>query len=563
VGEDREARVTEPIVSQQPVRTRFAPSPTGHLHVGGARTALFNYLLARQAGGHFILRMEDTDQTRHLADADRQLLEDLRWLDLRWDEGPGVGPFGPYYQSQRLETYRLHARRLLEAGQAYYAFDTRAELEAMRAAAAREKRTFRYPRPTSFPSETRAEAMRAAGRPAVVRFKMPEHDYVVHDTILGDVRIAADEVDDFVILKADGWPTYHFAVVVDDELMQITHVLRGQEHLMNTPNHLGLQEALGCRTPVYAHLPIILTMSGSKMGKREKDKSVRAALEAALRSGVAGERQAAEWAGADAETFAAWRAGKTQLESPALAMLAQRLGVVLPEIQVHDFRASGYLPEVLINFLALLGWSPGDNREKFTLPELCEAFRIERVGKTNARFDREKLLNFNTVALAAATPQRKLAALRDYLSSNRPGPLSSLDDATLARLLDMNPTARVLRDVDQKTRMLFVPDEALVYDPQAVGKTLLRGEPPGTEVLAELRPRLAAQDDWSAAGLEALIRGFAESRGLTLGKVAQPLRVAVTGAAVSPPIFDTLSLIGKTPTLARVDRAMRETEAMR
>jgi glutamyl-tRNA synthetase len=283
------------------VRTRFAPSPTGYLHIGGARTALFNYLLARRLGGRFVLRIEDTDQTRNVPDADRKLLEDLRWLGLQWDEGPLVGgPAGPYHQSERLEIYREHARRLLDAGQAYYAFETREELAAMRAAAQREKRNFRYPRPVRFPSEDEARRAREAGRPVVVRFRMPEQEFIVRDAILGEVRIGPDEVDDFVILKADGWPTYHFAVVVDDELMGITHVLRGQEHLMNTPNHLGLQQAFGFRTPLYAHLPIILNPDGSKMGKRRNNESVRAALTAALAAGSLDENRARELADTDA-----------------------------------------------------------------------------------------------------------------------------------------------------------------------------------------------------------------------------------------------------------------------
>lgn len=540
------------------VRTRFAPSPTGYLHLGGARTALFNYLLARRAGGQFLLRIEDTDQTRNLADAEAKLLEDLRWLGLHWDEGPEVGgPCGPYHQSQRLEAYRQHARRLLEKGRAYYASDTREELEALRAEARRAKRNFRYPRPARFPSESEAKKARAEGRPVVLRFKMPERGFVVKDRILGDVTVGADELDDFVLLKADGWPTYHFAVVIDDEHMKITHVLRGQEHLINTPRHIALQEAFGYRTPEYAHLPIILNLDGSKMSKREKDRAVRAAVQAALRSGQLDEPQARELAGGpDADTFAAWLANKTQLDGPALRRLADELTIELPEIEIHDFRVSGYLPEVIVNFLALLGWSPGDGREKLTLEELCAWFSLERIGKTNARFDRTKLLAFNTDALAAAPLGRKLAAFHDYLSANERSPLRALDDATLSRLLEINKGLRIFRDIDHKCGALFLPDRQVRYDPEAVQKVLRKGEGEGLRVLRQMRDELAGLAAWNPRIIESKLKAFCEAHGLGMNKVAQPIRVAVTGTTISPPIFDTLDLLGRERTLARIDRVL-------
>lgn len=543
------------------VRTRFAPSPTGYLHIGGARTALFNYLLARRLGGKFVLRIEDTDQTRNIERADRKLMEDLSWLGLNWDEGPEVGgPYGPYHQSERLQKYRDAARKLLDAGNAYYAFDTREELEAMRLEAGKQQagkpgRSFRYPRPERFPSDADAQRARDAGRPVVVRLRMPEHEYVVRDQILGDVRIAASEVDDFVLLKADGWPTYHFAVVVDDEDMRVTHVLRGQEHLMNTPNHLGLQELLGCRTPVYAHLPIILNIDGAKMSKREKDRAVRAAAETLIRAGQADEATLMRHAGlTDAALFAAWLAGLTQIEGDALRRLARRLEVRLPEIEIHDFRLSGYLPEVLLNFIALLGWSAGEDREKLTLDEMCGLFSLDRVGKTNARFDRDKLLNFNTTALAAADAPRKLAALRDFLAQNEPSPLTTLDEALLRRLIEINEGVRTLRDVEDKCAVLFAPDEAVRFDEPAVAKVLRKGG--GADVLRDILPALESCAEWAPAAIEAIVRGFGEQRGLSLGKVAQPLRVAVTGTTVSPPIFETLAILGRERTAQRVRRAL-------
>lgn len=543
------------------VRTRFAPSPTGHLHVGGARTALFNFLLARRLGGRFLLRIEDTDQSRNVAGAERKLLDDMRWLGLTWDEGPEVGgAFGPYRQSERLEAYQEAARTLLASGRAYYAMETREELEAMRAAAQqRGERGFRYPRPERVPSEAEAQAARDEGRPVVVRFMMPERDFVIHDRILGDVEVKASELSDFVIQKADGWPTYHFAVVVDDEHMRITHVLRGQEHLLNTANHLGLQEALGYRTPEYAHLPIILNMDGSKMSKRERDKAVRAAVSGALDAGTISAERARVLSGcADDAAFAEWRGKKTQLEAEGLDRLAVELAVDMPEIEIYDFQASGYLPEVLVNFIALLGWSPGDDRERLTLDELCAAFSMERIGRTNARFDRDKLLNFNMRAASEAPIERLRSAFRDFLSANEQSPLRGSDDATLDRLLEVNRGFRTFRDVEQKCAAIFQPDDEIRFDPAAVKKVLLKGDGAGLVVLRDLRGRLAELSDWSAATIDQFLREYAEAEELGLGKVAQPLRVAVTGTTISPPIFDTLELLGREKTLTRIDRTLRE-----
>lgn len=541
------------------VRTRFAPSPTGYLHIGGARTALFCYLLAKRLGGKFVLRIEDTDQNRNVSGAETKLLADLRWLGLHWDEGPdNSGPAGTYRQSQRLEIYRAHARRLLDEGKAYYAFDSREELDAMRTAAQKAKRNFRYPRPATFPSDAAADAARAANRPVVVRLRMPDHDFTVHDQILGEVTIKAEDLDDFVIVKGDGWPTYHFAVVVDDEAMQITHVLRGQEHLMNTPNHMALQEAFDFHTPQYAHLPIILNMDGSKMSKREKDKAVRAAAQAALAAGRLDHARLGSLIRCDSATLERWLAAEMQLESDGLQRLAHALRVALPEIEIHDFRASGYLPDVLVNFIALLGWNPGNDLEKMTLEEMTRLFSIERIGKANARFDRAKLLNFNTTALASADMPRKLRAFADCLDANPDSPFAALDAATRERILGMCEGIRTFTDVETKAAALIGGDGDYSFDSDAVSKNLLKGDQAGLKTLRDLRGKLANHADWSAGGLDALLRGYAESTGLGLGKIAQPLRVAITGGTVSPPIFDSLAFLGKVRSLKRIDRALVE-----
>lgn len=544
-------------MTTETVRTRFAPSPTGHLHVGGARTALFNYLLAKRLGGTFVLRIEDTDQTRHVAGAEAQLMEDLRWLGLEWDEGPDAGgDHGPYRQSECLENYTRVAKELLARGEAYYAFDTREELDAMRKEAEQKKQSFIYPRPDKFPSEADADAARAAGRPVVVRFKMPREDITVTDSILGDITIAAADLQDFVIVKADGWPTYHFAVVVDDEAMGITHVLRGQEHVMNTPNHVALQRALGYRVPRFAHLPVILNMSGSKMGKRDKDKAVREAVGIALKSKAIDENTLLQIADCEEyQEFADWRKNKAQLTPAALKRLALALNMTLPEIQVADFRESGYLSEVLINFLALLGWSAGDDREKYTLDELCAAFSVDRIGKTNAKFDRDKLLSFNTDALATIDADKKLAAFNDYLTHNPTSPLNQCDDATRARLLALCEGIRTFRDMETKCAALFIDDAQLVYNEKDVKKWLLKKDV-GITALRDLRDKLAALDEWNAAAIESLLRQYGEEKSIGLGQVAQPLRIALTGGTISPAIFDTLELVGREKTLARVDRCL-------
>ncbi len=508
-----------------PARVRFAPSPTGYLHVGGARTALFNWLIARRSGGAFVLRIEDTDQARNVDDSVKKILADMRWLGLTWDEGPEAGGANePYYQSRRLPLYQEHLQRLLAAGDAYYGLESPEELSALREAANTQKRTYKYRRPNPVPTIAEGEAARAAGRSVVVRFRMPERDITVADDILGHVTIAADQHEDFVLQKSDGFPTYHFACVVDDALMGITHVLRGQEHLMNTPKHVALQRALGFPTPRYAHLPVIANMDGSKMSKRDKEKAL-----------AKGQRP--------------------------------------PEIEVHDFRAAGYLPEALINFIALLGWSAGDDREVYTLEELVQAFAIERVGKTNARFDREKLAAFNTAWVARVSPARLLAAFKDYLGvqtesaeagegamgapwAGRATVALSESDERLAAVLQACAGFRTFEDVMKKAGFLWVADDQIAYDPKAVHKVLTKKEGEGLRTLERLVPALAEQADWSAAGLEALVGRVCQERGVTMGDVAQPLRVAVSGGTISPAIVETLLLLGRESVVARVRRCL-------
>jgi len=477
------------------LRVRFAPSPTGYLHVGGARTALFNYLLARQTGGTFILRIEDTDTARNVAGAEQKIMDDLRWLGLQWDEGIGVGgPHEPYFQSQRLDLYNSKIDQLLQSGHAYYAFDTPEELEAMRAQAEARKQAFKYPRPSRLPDENDARKAREEGRPVIVRFKVPDQDITVHDEVMGDVTVAASELDDFVIRKADGMPVYHLANVVDDAAMGVNLVMRGQEFLSQTPRHIALQRALGFATPRYAHLPLIMDMKGRKLSKRDGD------------------------------------------------------------VEVHSFRVAGYLPEALLNFIALLGWSPGGDREKMTKQEMIELFSLDRIGRTNAKFDREKLLAFNTDAAGSANEDRLAEAFDDYLAvSDSPIGKANPTPETRRELLRINRGFRTFRDINQKSGFMFVPDDAIVYEEAAVKKVLEKG---GFDMLASLLPVLESHEPWTTEGLEKLLTGICESQSVGMGKVAQPIRVAVSGGTVSPAIYDTLVLLGKDRTLRRIRRAL-------
>jgi glutamyl-tRNA synthetase len=431
---------------------------------------LFNYLLAKQAGGTFLLRIEDTDRARHDESAVEKIIEDLRWLGLEWNEGVEIGgDNGPYRQSERLEIYTEHIGRLLDAGHAYYAFETSEELDAMRTAARAEKRNFRYPRPDSLPYE-----------------------------VFGEVTVAAAEQDDFIIAKTTpkgqaAWPTYHLANVVDDALMGVNFVCRGQEFLSQTWRHVLLREAFGFDEPAYAHLPLIMDMAGRKLSKRDGD------------------------------------------------------------VEVHAFRTAGYLPEALVNFIALLGWNPGDDRERLTMSEMIESFSVDRIGKANAKFDREKLLAFNTDAVADADEGRLLAGFKDYLSLNE----TSIpdDDSLLLHLLRINKGFRTFADIPAKCGVLFAAADACDYDEKAVKKVLAKGDGAGYAMLEYLKAKLA-DCEWTEDALQALIESICAEKSVGMGKVAQPIRVAVTGTTVSPAIYDTLMILGRDKTLARIDRCL-------
>ncbi len=536
----------------QPIITRFAPSPTGFLHVGGARTALFNWLLARRTGGKYFLRIEDTDLARSTQQAVDQLLEDLKWLGLQHDNPELV------YQSKRLAIYDANIDRLLTEGKAYKAYETKEELEALQKQAERDKRGFLYRR-----RELAADLVKqfeAERRPAVVRLAMPVKDYSFDDQILGEIKLSAAQVDDFVIRKTDGMPTYHFAVVVDDAEMGITHVVRGQEHTLNTFKHIALQEALGLSRPSYAHLPVILNRDdGKKMGKRDRDKKIRVAAHNWIKNQKKAAVDLADACGFAEDKLQNWlKSDQQQLDLGDQMAVMRVVGLRetdLPEILVHDFRKNGYLPEALLNFLALLGWNPGDNLEKMTLGEMTKLFSLEGVNKSGAKFDRDKLAAFNTAAVASAPADRLLAGLKDFLACNPASPLARATDEQLGQVLAMSSGFRNFRDVEDKCRGLFLRDDEIVYQPDAVEKVLKKNDGEGLAVLRDVAIVLDELDVWTHESIEAAIKQFAESKQLGLGKVAQPIRVAITGTTISPSIGQSLALLGKSSTLKRIRTA--------
>jgi glutamyl-tRNA synthetase len=533
------------------VVTRFAPSPTGYLHVGGARTALFNWLWARKTGSVFILRIEDTDLKRNTPTATQQVISDLRWLGIDWDEGPEVGgPSGPYFQSQRMDFYDKYVQKLLDEQKAYYCFDTTEELDALRS----QQKGFIYSRPKDFPDVKDAEKARAEGRPVTVRFAMPDETITVCDLIRGEVSFTAKELGDFIIQKSDGFPTYNFACVVDDYLMKITHVIRGQEHLMNTPGQQALWQALfpDAPLPQYAHMSVTVSDTGGKLSKRERPEALRKAIKTI--QGIDLEKLASA-GNITREEFQNFIEGKTTPDMPCIDAMADYLGVHLPEINIVDFFKSGYLPQTMVNFLALLGWNPGDQREVMSVEELIKSFDLARLTKSNSLFDRKKLIAFNTEHIRMVPKEKLLQHFKNYLKAVG-SPVGSADDRLLLKLLKVCEGARTLADIERKTRFLFLPDEKIEYDRNAVQKVLIKDG--GLAILPIIRDKLAAMDRLSEQTIEDMLRSLATEKNVGLGKIAQPLRVAITGTTISPPIFDSVEMLGKEKTLARIDITLKK-----
>jgi len=463
-------------------RVRFAPSPTGYLHIGGARTALFNWLWARHTGGTFVLRIEDTDRERSTQAAVDAIFEAMRWLGLDWDEGPGVGgPHGPYFQTQRLDVYKAHAERLIREGKAYACYCTREELDAQRKIAEAKKEQFRYP-------GTCREKAYDPSRPHVIRFRVPDAGATGWDDLVkGRITTPHDVLQDEVILRGDGVPLYNFGAVVDDVTMEINLVARGDDHVNNTARQILMYEALGYPVPMFAHLPMILGADKTRLSKRHGATSVTA------------------------------------------------------------YREMGYLPEAVVNYLVRLGWSHGD-QEIFTREELVQHFDFKDVGQTAGVFNPEKMAWVNhewLKRLDDATLATK--ALPYFQAAGLP---ATLDDKLRHVCAVARERARTFGEYVQQFRYFYAPIE---LDPKAKDKFLTKDTRP---VLEAIRAGIAAMDALETGALEKLFHGEAERRGLGLGKIAQPVRVALTGGTASPGMYDVIQILGKQETLKRLDAAL-------
>lgn len=517
-----------------PPRTRFAPSPTGYLHIGGVRTALFNWLFAKGQGGQFILRIDDTDAQRNVDEALAPILHGLRWMGLDWDEGPDVGgPFAPYYQSQRLEKYQAAVRKLLEAGAAYRDYATTDELQAERSAAEAEKRPFVYSR--RWRAETDADARRfeAEGRQGVVRLLMPrEGQFVLHDLVRGEVRVDWASEQDHVIQRADGTCLYHLATVVDDHDMQITHVIRAEEHLSNTPRQVFMFERLGYELPQFAHLPYVAEPgSKTKLSKRKLDKYLKNKDFAAL-----------------------MEHGQSIARRMNLATSADTFNPVI----VDFYEQVGFLPDALLNYLLLLGWSLDDKTEEFTRDEMLRHFSLERVNKAPASFDPEKLLAFESRAMQKLPVKQRVSKAVSFLQ--RAGLVSDPPPCDIAPYVmqiveaagDRIKVAGDILDYDD----FFVADDRLAYDEAALDKRL-RKSAGAIALLIRFRDELNVTDPFSAEALEKMMQAFVAANNIKIGDIVHAVRVAVTGKPVGFGLFDTLAILGRDRCLARIERALQ------
>lgn len=519
------------------VRTRFAPSPTGYLHIGGVRTALFNWLLARKHGGQFLLRIDDTDQERNVEAALAPILHGFRWVGLDWDEGPEVGgDYGPYFQSERSERYQAAVDKLLAAGAAYRDFATPDELQAEREAAQAAGEQFTYSRRWRAETPADAERFEAEGRQGVVRLAMPrEGELVLNDLVRGEVRFAWAREQDHVIQRADGSCLYHLATVVDDHDMRITHVVRAEEHLSNTPRQVFIAQQLGYVPPAFAHLPFVAEPgSKNKLSKRKLDKYLKN------------------------RDFAALNEHGQKIAS--LLKLETSADTFNPVI-VDFYEQIGYLPDALLNYLLLLGWSLDDSTEEFSREEMIEAFSLDRVNKAAASFDPQKLMAFQDRAMQQVPLKQKTARCVEFLQ--RAGWVGSPVDC------DMGPeVTKIVQAAGDRIKAFgdildypefFVADEALEFEPKAFEKRLAKPDD-AAPLLARFRDKLVAVEPFTAEATEAALKAFIEAEGVKIGQIIHALRVATTGKAVGFGMFETLEILGRESSLARIDRALNQVE---
>ena len=483
------------------IRVRFAPSPTGRLHIGGARVAIYNWAFARANGGTFVLRIDDTDPERSTQENTDQILRSLKWLGLDWDEGPEVGgDFGPYYQTQRKENYQQALQKLIDSGNAYPCFCTAEELEASRNAAHERGDSFQgYQRTCRNIDPAEAQRRIDAGEPHVWRLKVPEDrgDVVVNDIVHGPCVFNAKELDDMVLMRSDGTPTYNFATVVDDGEMGMTHIIRGDDHLSNTPRQVLVFEALGYKVPTFAHLSMILGSDGKKLSKRH---------------------------------------GATSVE---------------------EYRDRGFLPEATVNYLALLGWSLDGTTTVISPERICETFSLDRISKNPSQMDEEKLISINATYLMEMSDEEfsRRVLVPELAKAGLVEQDAYEGKAAWFNLLSsiLKPRTRLMGDVVDKARFLF---GELVFDESSVNKNLAKeGVRP---ILVALKEALegVAQDAWTAANIDAAIEVLPEKLGLSKKKVFQALRVAECGNQVSPPLGESMELLGRDVALARIDAAM-------
>ena len=515
------------------VRTRFAPSPTGYLHIGGVRSALFNWLYARHHEGRFILRIDDTDEQRNVDETLEPILSGLRWLGLDWDEGPDVGgDYGPYFQSQRREQHQAAVEKLLAEGRAYKDYATTDELQAEREAAQAAGERFIYSRQWMAETPDQAARFEAEGRTPVVRLKMPrEGTCRFTDRIRGEVEVEWAQEQDHVIQRPDGSVLYHLASVADDAAMEISHVIRAEEHLSNTPRQIFIFEGLGHQPPEFAHLPFVAEPgSRNKLSKRKLEKYLKSPDFAKIH----------EHGVAIAEAIG--------LETSA--------GSFNPVI-VDFYEKVGYLPEALVNYLLLLGWSLDDRTEHFTRSEMIDGFSLERVNRSPASFDPLKLQAFQEHYMQGLSPAQKLPMVMPYLEAAGLLPSRHIESPSeyVTELLeaagDRITVAGEILDYPE----LFVDDDAFEYEAKAFDKRL-RNASESVELLRQFRGRLAAVEPFDAAHLEAALRRFVESEGVKIGQIIHALRVSVTGKAVGFGMFEILEILGRERSLARIDRAL-------
>lgn len=492
------------------VRVRFAPSPTGPLHIGGVRTALFNYLFAKKNNGDFILRIEDTDQNRYVEGAEKYIIESLEWLQIPFDEGPGKeGDVGPYRQSERKGMYKKYADQLIESGHAYYAFDTPEELDTQRKETEKKGETFIYNWSNRMDlknslvlsaEETRKKL--EAGENYVIRFKTPENEIIeMKDIIRDEISVNSNILDDKVLFKSDGMPTYHLANIVDDHLMKISHVIRGEEWLPSLPLHILLYRSFGWEAPQFAHLPLILKPTGSgKLSKRDGDKMGFPVFPLV-------------WKSAEGDVSA-------------------------------GYREDGYIPEAVINMLALLGWNPGTDQEIFSLKELVDNFDLERVQKGGAKFNPEKTKWFQNQYFQKLDDSQISEQFKEYLENK--GIKSDVNIDQVVSLLKERAT--FIEDLWDQGSFFFVTPST--YDEKAFKKAV---KPETKEYLSQVKQLIEDAEDYSSENLTSLIKGWISSEKISFGHVMMPLRLALVGEMKGPDVMDILAIIGKEESIKRID----------